>query len=298
MTRRTTALLCLVLLAGLCRADNWTQWRGPNNDGISTEKNLPAEWSESKNVAWKLVLPGEGGSTPAVYEKHLFLTFQEPGKASKQSKRGTPGNVFLLCVGTDGKEKWRRALGPGRPTVRGDEGNGASPSPSTDGKLVYAFVGNGAFAAFDFAGNEVWRFDAQKRYGKFNIQFGMHSTPALYQGKLYFQLIHSAGAWVVCIDAKDGKDIWKVARKSDGTDENEHSYASAFIWKNGKDAYLVCHGNDYATGHQLADGKEIWRLGDLNPADKYKPDLRFVASPVCTPDLIVIPSAKHGPVVG
>jgi outer membrane protein assembly factor BamB len=286
MTRRTTAVLCLVLLEGIGLAGNWTQWRGPNNDGICAEKNLPTEWSETKNVVWKFALPGAGGSTPTVHDKHIFLTTQ----ADK--------TLVLLCVGTDGKEKWRRDLGSATAVARSDEGNGASPSPSTDGKLVYVFVGNGTFAAFDFAGDEVWRFDAQKRYGKFRIAFGMHSTPALYKGRLYFQLIHDGGGQVICIDAKDGKEIWKVARKSDGTDENKHSYASAFVWNNGKDAYLVCHGNDYATAHQLSDGKEIWRLGGLNPRDTYNTTLRFVASPVCTPDLIVVPSAKEGPVVG
>jgi outer membrane protein assembly factor BamB len=136
----------------------------------------------------------------------------------------------------------------------------------------------------------------------------MHSTPVLYRDRLYFQLIHSGGkrekprsiaGLVVCIDKATGSDVWKVERKSDGYAENEHSYASAFLWTDGKKAYLVCHGNDYTTAHSLEDGKEIWRLGDLNPRDdSYNPTLRFVASPVCTPDLIVVPSAKRGPVVG
>ena len=290
MSRRTTAFLCLLLLAGHGAADNWTQWRGPNDDGICAEKDLPTEWSETKNVAWKFALPGVGSSTPVVYANHIFLT-AEDGKA-----------VVLLCVGTDGKEKWRRDLGPSRKdtrnTGRDDEGNAASPSPSTDGKFVYVFSGNGTFAAFDFAGEEVWRFDAEKRYGKFRIAFGMHSTPALFKGRLYFQLIHDGGGQVVCIDAKDGKEVWKIVRASKGTDENKHSYASAFVWSDGKDAYLVCHGNDHATAHQLSDGKELWRLIDLNPRDKYHPTLRFVASPVCTPDLIVVPTAKKGLVVG
>ena len=286
MSRRTTAFLCLLLLAGHGAADNWTQWRGPNDDGVCAEKDLPTEWDATKNVAWKFALPGVGGSTPVVFEKHIFLTAQDDKK------------LVLLCVGTDGKEKWRRDLGPATAVARTDEGNGASPSPSTDGKLVYVFVGNGTFAAFDFAGEEVWRFDAQKRYGRFRIQFGMHSTPALFKGRLYSQLIHDGGGFVVCIDAKDGKDVWKIDRPSDGTDENKHSYASAFVWSNAKDAYLVCHGNDYATAHALADGKEIWRVAGLNPPDTYNRYLRFVASPVCSPDLIVIPSAKNGPVVG
>jgi outer membrane protein assembly factor BamB len=265
------------------RADAvWPQWRGPDNNGIARAKNLPTTWSADKNVAWKLPLPGKGSSTPVVWGNKIFLTAEEGDK------------ILLLCIGTDGKQKWKRDLGGAFRSGRGDEGNCASPSPSTDGKHVYAFAGNGEFAAFDLDGKEVWRFNAQTRYGKFKIQFGIHSTPALFKDHLYFQLIHDNAGIVVCISAKDGKDVWKVERKSDGTDENRHSYASAFVWTNGKDAYLVCHGNDYATAHSLKDGEEIWRLGDLNPRTRYNRTLRFVASPVCTPDLIVVPSAKRG----
>jgi outer membrane protein assembly factor BamB len=89
-----------------------------------------------------------------------------------------------------------------------------------------------------------------------------------------------------------------VARKSDGRAENEHSYASPVIWTSGDKGYLITHGNDYAIAHRLDNGAEIWRVGDLNPKSKYRPDLRFVASPLATRDLIVVPSAKHHAVVG
>ena len=233
----------------------------------------------------ELEMPGMGGSTPAVWEKHIFLTSQDGD------------NLVLVCASTDGKQLWKRQLGTNRP-IRGDEGNGASPSPSTDGKHVFVFVGSGQLACFDFDGNEVWKFNAQDRYGRFQTQHGMHTTPLLYQDRLYMQLIHSGGAWVIALDPTTGKQVWKVPRKSDGYAENEHSYASPCLWYRGADAYLITHGNDYAIAHRLTDGSEIWRVGELNPKSNYRPDLRFVASPVATPDLIVIPTAKSGAVVG
>jgi outer membrane protein assembly factor BamB len=313
--------ICLLLAAGRACGENWPQWRGPANDGISAEKNLPAEWSESKNIAWKLELPGMAGATPAIWGERLFLTSEEGGpKVGSLPPRGGPksfrpkgkmkqaasGQIVLMCVSTSGKQLWKKSIGPATPWARIEEGNGASPSPSTDGKHVFVFAGNGDFVAFDFDGKEVWRFNAQKRYGIWDgsdgtrpkIQFGMHTTPVLHGDRLYFQLIHSGGGQVIAIDKATGKDVWKVERSSDGTDENEHSYASAFLWKKGKDAYLVTHGNDYTTAHSLDDGKELWRVAELNPKARYNRTLRFVASPVCTPDLIVIPSAKNGPVVG
>jgi outer membrane protein assembly factor BamB len=285
--RYLVAAGCIVALwSAVARADNWPQWRGPSHDGVSKETGIATEWSADKNVVWKVDLPGMGSSTPAIWGKHIFLTSQE-------------GNdLVLVCISTEGKELWKRKLATGNRTYRRDEGNDASASPSTDGKHVYAFVGPGEFVCFDFEGKEIWRFNAQKRYGKFDIQFGLHSTPVLHGDRLYMQLIHSGGAWVIAIDKANGKDVWKVARPSDGTDECEHSYASAVLWTKGKDAYLIAHGNDYATAHSLKDGAEIWRVGDLNPKGRYNPTLRFVASPVATPDLIVIPSAKNGPVVG
>ena len=102
--------------------------------------------------------------------------------------------------------------GPGHQGRRGNEGNGASASASTDGKHVWAFVGSGELACLDFDGNEVWKFNTQDRYGKFNIQFGMHSTPVLDGDRLYLQLIHSGGAWVVALDKATGKEVWKVKR--------------------------------------------------------------------------------------
>jgi outer membrane protein assembly factor BamB len=162
---------------------------------------------------------------------------------------------------------------------------------------VWFFVGSGELACLDFEGNEVWKFNVQDRYAKFNIQFGMHSTPVLFDGKLYLQLLHTKHQHVVCVEAATGKDVWKIDRKSDGRAECEHSYASPMMWSNGNSAYLVTHGNDYTIAHDLKDGSEIWRLGGLNPKGSYNPTLRFVATPLVTADLIVVPTAKSGPVV-
>ena len=110
------------------------------------------------------------------------------------------------------------------------------------------------------------------------MQWGIHSTPLLDGDRLYLQLFHAGGHLVVALDKADGKEVWKVQRKSDGRAENEQSYASPVMWRNGKDAYLIVHGDDYAMAHRLTTAREIWRVGGLNPKDQYRGDLRFVAS--------------------
>jgi outer membrane protein assembly factor BamB len=288
---RALAICCCLIPASSLQAENWPQWRGARLDGISGEKKLPTVWSKTENIAWRLALPGPAGATPVVWDDRIFLTTVDGS------------DLLLLAVGTDGKELWRHKISTGNKDSRGDEGNSASPSPSTDGKHVWTFMGTGDLACFTVDGQAVWKKNVQDSYGKFKIQFGMTSTPVLDSGRLYMQLIHGEGnpstreACVVCLDAATGNEIWKADRPSDGRQECEHSYASPVIYRDGEREFLITHGADYAIAHDLKDGHELWRCGDLNPKGLYNNTLRFVASPVCVPGMIVVPSAKNGPVV-
>ncbi|MCH5378035.1 MAG: PQQ-like beta-propeller repeat protein, partial [Planctomycetes bacterium] len=283
----------LVLLIGVnrCWSDNWGSWRGPTGNGISTEKNLPTQWSQDENVAWRVALPGPAGATPVVWADQLFLTTVD-GES-----------LLLMCFGTDGKEQWRREIGKGNKDVRGDEGNSASPSPITDGKHVWSFLGTGQLACFTVSGDPVWQVDLQERYGEFKIAFGMSATPVLHDGRLFVQLIHGDGkpttqeAVVAAMDASTGDHLWKVDRITGASNENEHSYASPILYDFDGLTYLITHGADYTIAYSLEDGKEIWRLGGLNPQGKsYHPTLRFVASPAAAEGIVVCPTAKNGPV--
>lgn len=280
-----TALTC----AASASADNWPQWRGLRFDGISAEKNVPVKWSRTENVAWRTKLPGRAGATPVVWGERIYLTSVDEDNQT----------LLLLCVGTDGKILWRQSLGMGNKDARVNEGNSASPSPSTDGKHVWTFMGTGMLGCFDVEGHKVWKFDVQERYGSLKIQFGMTSTPVLDGDRLYLQLIHGDGnpatreALVVCLDKLTGRELWKQPRPSPASDENEHSYASPIVYRDAERAFLLTHGADYVIAHSLEDGHELWRSAGLQP-DKYDRTLRLVSSPVAVPGLIVAPSAKGG----
>jgi len=287
--RSVLGLLSLSLFLALpfvATAENWPQWRGPRLDGTSTEKNLPREWSKTENVAWRLPLPGPAGSTPVVWDDRIFLTSADGD------------NLVLLAVATDGKLLWKEVMSDANKSVRGDEGNYASPSPSTDGQHVWALMGTGELGCYTVAGKKAWQFNLQDRYGKFDIAFGMTSTPVLDNGRLYLQMMHTGGAHVVALDAATGNEIWRHERKSDAHDECEHSYASPTLYRDSRVELLLTHGADYIVAHRLSDGSEVWRCGGLNPKGNYNPTLRFVASPVAAPGLVVVPSAKNGPVLG
>ena len=295
-TYSLTALLCcsLFLVGSSTKtwAENWPQWRGADLTGISNESDIPTVWSKTKNVAWQIELPGKAGATPVIWDDRIYLT------------TSNGDDLELWCVSTDGKKLWQNLLDTGDKPVRSDEGNMASPTPCTDGKYVWAMVGTGALACFDKEGNKVWGYDLGEKYGEIKISFGMSSTPILDGDRLYLQLIHgdrdpkTREAIVVCLEAATGKEIWKQDRPSDAYDECEHSYASPTLYRDENYACLISHGADYVVGHALEDGRELWRSGGLNPPGNYNPTLRLVSSPSYGKGLIVVPSAKGGPVLG
>lgn len=282
------------LAAVHARAENWPQWRGEKLDGISRDLDFPLTWSKTENVLWRLPLPGPAGSTPVLWDDRLYLT-----SATGESKE----DLSLLCVTTAGKLLWEQTVATGSKNVRNDEGNYASPSPVTDGKHVWCLFGTGDLACYSKDGEPRWKLNIQDRYGKLNLMFGLASSPVLDRGRLYLQLIHGdmrskeQEARVVCLEGATGSEIWQVGRPSDGTFECKHSYASPTLYRDPQREFLLTHGQDYIIAHDLADGRELWRCGDLNPKGKYEPTLRFVASPLAVPGYIVVPTAKNYGVV-
>ncbi len=283
---RAGAIVLCLLFCDFAQAENWPSWRGPRQDGTSLEIGLPVKWNKTENVLWRTPLPGPAASTPVVWGNRIFLTSVE-GEA-----------LILLCIATDGKILWKRSAGTGNKKARTDEGNFAAPSPVTDGHHVWAFFGSGDLTCFDFDGNQIWKTNLAERYGKFNLYFVMASTPLLLKDRLYVQLIHSDASIVLALQKANGREVWKQERRSDARDECKHSYASPVLYGDDKRKYLLIHGADYITAHRLEDGSEIWRCGGLNPPESYNPSLRLVATPVALPGLIVVPSAKNGPVLG
>jgi len=304
------ALSSTLFLSQSALAENWPSWRGPTQNGISNETGIPTEFAgeNNRNVAWKVPLPGPAGATPVVWNDRIFLTspiekFDTNDEGEKVPSQ-EPQELVLICLNTQGKELWRRTVGVGNAVARGDEGNSASPSPITDGKFVWSFMGTGDLACYDFDGREIWKMNLQDRYGKFDIQFGMSSTPVVDGDYLYQALMHgsmSSGetgfSKIICLDKRTGKEVYAVNRESDATHENTHSYASPILYQDDDQKYLIVHGGDYTTAHKLEDGSEIWRVGGMNPEENYNRYLRFVASPSFGDGVVVCPTAKNGPVV-
>jgi outer membrane protein assembly factor BamB len=280
MRIRISGIVSLVVLSvAVVYGDNWPQWRGPSLNGVSTEKNLPQKWSTEENIDWKLSLPEWSGSTPIIWRDRIFLNVAEGD------------SLYLWSIDrAKGTVQWKQPLGSGNVKMR--KQNMSSPSPVTDGKSVYVMTGTGILKGFDFTGKELWSRDIQKDYGAFGLNWGYASSPLLFEDSLYVQVLHGMKtddpSYVLRIDRKNGKTIWKVERPTKAIRESPDSYTTPGLLRYGKAIELVITGGDCVTGHDLATGKELWRANGLNPQNE--PFYRIVASPVVFNDIVYAPT--------
>jgi outer membrane protein assembly factor BamB len=260
-----------VLLAGSARAENWAQWRGPNMDGTSNEKNLPSTWSKTENIAWSTAMPGATAGTPIIWGDRVFTT------AASKAK-----DLLAICVDAkNGKILWSDKTGTDRKTP-GLNHNMASPSPVTDGKSVFFLFGTGDMVAYDFKGKRLWARDIEKDYGPFIMKWGYGSSPLLRDGVVYVLVMHNkkpgeygvkghkpgvVDSYLLALDIATGKTLWKHVRPTNATGESTESYATPLLCEIEGKKEIVLHGAEYATGHDPKSGKELWRW-EFVPRDR------------------------------
>ena len=273
--------LALILSLPLV-AENWPNWRGPTSDGISREQRLPVKWSQTENVAWKLAMPSKSGATPIIWGNNIFLNVAEGGA------------LHLWRVDkTKGTPIWKRPVAEGDYNI--NKQNMSSPSPVTDGANVWVMTGLGIFKAFNYDGKELWMRDIQKDYGKFGLNWGYASSPMLHEDSLYVQVLHGMKtddpSYILRIDKKTGKTIWRVERPTEAIRESPDAYSTPQLLRHNNQLELVILGGDCVTGHDLATGKELWRGNGLNPQNN--PNFRTIASAVVFDGMIYAPTRER-----
>lgn len=263
-------------LFGPTAAANWPQWRGPQQDGISTETGLPLELGEGPNLAWKRELPGWGTSTPIIWGDDLFIT----------SQRGE--ELLLLRLEREsGKTVWEKVVGHGgaaRMELRlksaeerrqqrfHDSHNLASPSPTTRGERVYVHFGNGDLAAFDFDGKELWKRNLQEEHGQYTIWWGHANSPVLH-GNLVISVCmqdsladlngKTSDSYLVAHDQLTGKEVWKTLRNTGASSEPCDSYVTPVFHATPTGPELVVMGGTVLDAYDPSSGKRLWQLPGL-----------------------------------
>ena len=218
-------------------------------------------------------------------ERNIFVTSAEEGFLRLGRGRGSEQSKSRQDL-PNSAEPERRIYPLAQPDRQREplyrKQNSASPSPMTDGQRVWIMTGNGKFLCFTMDGKEVWKRDIQADYGAFGLNHGYASTPLLYNDRLYVQVLHGMKtddpSYVFAVNKDTGKTIWKVERPTDAKSESPDNYATPQITMVDGKPQLVISGADYVTGHDLASGKELWRIGGFNPTDN--PANRTIASSV------------------
>lgn len=286
-------LLMAGILTSTAAAENWPQWRGPHFNGSSESKNLPDKLDSGTRL-WEAALPGGGAGTPVIFGDRIYLSCLDP---SSKKLLGTCLNA------KDGKVIWSKEIGLG--FRHNDRNDMASPSPVTDGKMVWFYFGTGDLAAFDADGNEKWTRNIQKDYGPFNIQWIYASSPLLYRGKLYVQVLQRdvppfsrssgepADSYLLAINPQTGANLWRVVRPNNAVQESKESYGTPTPYEDGGHDEILLVGGDCVTAHDPRTGKEIWRAGGWNP--RKIPHWRMVNSASTFGDLVFVCPPKGEP---
>lgn len=245
-TRRLWWIWIGLVLVPIVRADPWPGWRGPGNHGISAEKDFPITWSATKNVRWKVEIPGAGVSNPVVWGDHVFLTASD-GRLNDR--------LHVLCFHRkDGKRLWHTKLFGTAPTDLYPAGGMAVPTPATDGKLLYVLFGTGDLAAFDFQGQPVWIRSLAEEYGPFRNRWGMGNSPILVGDSLIVVVDHWSQSYLLAVDPATGKNRWKTDRPT------AVNWSTPLAVQHDGKTQIVTIGTYHVRSYDAETGKELWTV--------------------------------------
>ena len=274
------ALLILsaaVLTAQPSHEKNWAQWRGPYASGVSRSANPPLEWSETKNVRWKVEVPGRGSASPIVWGDRLFLVSAVPigvtGAAQHEPRGGIRPRdryrfVVLAIDRKTGKTVWERAAREELPHEASHQENGtyASSSAITDGQRVYAWFESQGMYVYDMDGKLLW--------------FGEGSTPVLYRDRLIVVFDHQGQSFIVALDARSGNELWRVNR------EEIDTWATPLVVEHDGRAQVIAPGMRKVRSYDVENGAVVWE----SPGVTMNP----IPSPVSSDGMVFVMSGFMG----
>jgi outer membrane protein assembly factor BamB len=217
---------------------NWPGWRGPQQDGHSSETNLPTKWSPD-NVVWKSSLPGSGQSSPVVWGDRIFLT--------SSLEQGRERLVFAVDR-KSGQLLWQKSAWKGEPEPTHDMNGWASATCATDGEVVVAFFGRGGIHGYTVAGEHLWSQDL----GAFAGPWGTAACPIIVGDVVIQNCDADANAFLIALDKRTGKEVWKTKRR------DHRGWSTPIVVASGKRRELVLNGHEGTQAYDLASGKELW----------------------------------------
>jgi outer membrane protein assembly factor BamB len=262
--KKLAAVLLIIASYSLVYAENWPSWRGPGALGISSETGIPAQWDLSKNIKWKVEVPGLGHSSPIVWGDKIFVTTAVNSNTAEDNfQKGFPmvnrkpdtGDISwkVLCFDKEtGKLLWEKTAVTRKPVNgRHIKNSYASQSPVTDGIYVFAFFGDQGMYCYDFKGKLIW----SKDLGSFSMRnnWGMGSSPVLYKNYVIQTCDQETGkSFIVALDKKSGEIAWKTER------DELSSWSTPFVYDKGARPELIVNATNAVRSYDPQTGKLLW----------------------------------------
>jgi len=279
--RRLVGPLCSILIAahpGSILAQDWPQFRGPDGQGHSSERGLPIQWSESKNVAWKVPVPGRGWSSPVIVDGRVWLT------TATQAGRESSLRLLSFDAGTGRQSLDVEIFRLKSSALRNPKNSHASPTPVVEGDRVYVHFGAEGTAALSRSGEIVWK--VRQLY---ESQHGNGGSPVLYGDLLIFSCDGFDEAFVVALDKRTGKTRWRTYRPQPWS----QAYSTPLVIRAAGRDQLISVGAFHAVSYDPQTGKEIWRVnypdGFSNvPRPVYGAGLVFITTGFQQPSILAI----------
>jgi outer membrane protein assembly factor BamB len=296
MTKSRICLLLILAAATTAQAADWPHWRGPHFNGSTDETNLPVKWTTTEGVAWSVELPGSSAATPIIRQDRVFLS-------GVDASRDT---LLATCFDrTSGRRLWQHDIGQG--ISRDKRSTFAAASAVTDGKLVVFYYSSGQLECFDMEGTRRWARNIQADYGPFAFQWTPATSPTLFDGILYIQVLQrdvpvrgrgwtdrENESYILAIAPETGKTLWRQVRPSKARAESREAFTTPIPCEISGEHQLIVVGGDALTGHNLKTGVELWRWGTWNP--RRITHWRLVPSPVAGGGVVLACAPKGDPV--
>lgn len=274
----------------------WPQWRGPLANGVAPHANPPMEWSETKNIRWKIDIPGRGHATPIIWGEQIFiLTAVETERAGSaptseenlpEWRRGRGVSTdkihqfnVLAIRRKDGKILWQKTAAEALPHEGTHiDGSWASHSPVTDGEWLFAYFGSRGIFCYDLNGNLKW----QKDLGDMTTRnaFGEGSSPALHGDKLVINWDHEGPSFIVVLDKKTGEEIWRAER------DEPTSWTTPLVVNHNGQPQVIVSATNRVRSYDLNTGKILWESSGMT--------VNAIPSPVHSNGLVFVMSGFRG----
>lgn len=300
------------LIARAQTSAHWPQWRGPFSNGMA-RGDAPTVWNDTTNIKWKTEIPGRGHSTPTIWGDRIFITTAIPTGTpapaptpteqaqGNQRRAGAPvvehRFEVLALDRKNGKIIWQRTAKTATPHegYHRAYGSFASNSPVTDGRYVYASFGSRGIYCYDFNGKLIWEKDPGVQM-KMRLAFGEGTAPLLVGNRLFLVFDHEAESFIVALDKRNGKELWRVAR------DERSSWSTPLAIDHGGKTEIVVSATNRVRSYDPETGKVLWESAGLGanviPVPVYQNGHVYVMSGYRDPKMMAIKLGKQGDLTG